>query len=437
MAPRAKTLPTTATRRLRVSVTLNGATNATVSVGGVAEDTIRNIEDIFGGSANDGLRGDGLANFFNGGGGNDTLLGGGGKDILDGAADKDTADYRDKTASVSVTLNGATNATVSVGGVAEDTIRNIEDIFGGSANDGLRGDGFANFFNGGGGNDTLLGGGGKDILDGAADKDTADYRDKTAAVVVTLNGATNAGVSVGGVAEDTIRNIEDIFGGSGHDVLGGDGLANFFNGGGGNDVLSGRGGNDILDGAAGVDIADYRDKAAAVSVTLNGATNASVLVGGVAEDTVRNIENFYSGSGADTLTGDTLANRLLGGGGTDRLAGMLGNDVLDGELGNDTLVFNTALGAANVDTILNYNVANDTIELENAIFIGLGAGTLAAGAFNTGTSATQADDRILFDTGTGRLFFDQDGLGGVAAQHFATLGAGLVGTVGSSDFFVV
>ena len=128
---------------------------------------------------------------------------------------------------------------------------------------------------------------------------------------MTLNGATNASVSVGGVAEDTIRNIENIFGGSSHDVLRGDGLANFVNGGGGNDVVRGGGGNDILDGAAGVDIADYRDKAVAVSVTLNGATNASVLVGGVAEDTVRNIENIYSGSGADTLIGDALANRLL------------------------------------------------------------------------------------------------------------------------------
>ena len=279
-----------------VSVTLNGATDASVSVGGVAEDTIRNIENIFGGSGQDVLRGDSLANFFNGGGGNDELRGGGGNDVLDGAADIDVADYRDKAVAVSVTLNGATNTSVLIGGVAEDTIRNIENVFGGSANDGLRGDGFANFFDGGGGNDTLLGGGGNDILDGAADKDTADYRDKTASVSVTLNGATNATVSVGGVAEDTIRNIEDIFGGSANDGLRGDGLANFFDGGGGNDTLLGGGGNDILDGAAGKDTADYRDKTAAIFVTLNGATNAVVSVGGVAEDTIRNIEDIFGGS---------------------------------------------------------------------------------------------------------------------------------------------
>ena len=45
MAARASTLPTTATRALPWSSRLNGATNATVKVSGVNEDTIRNIEN--------------------------------------------------------------------------------------------------------------------------------------------------------------------------------------------------------------------------------------------------------------------------------------------------------------------------------------------------------------------------------------------------------
>ena len=137
----------------------------------------------------------------------------------------------------------------------------------------------------------------------------ADYSDKTAAVVVTLNGATNATVTVGGVAEDTIRNIENVIGGSGGDTLTGD-ACQCAAGGAGNDVLKGGGGNDVLDGGAGIDTADYSDKTAAVAVTLNGATNATVTVGGVAEDTIRNIENVIGGSGNDTLTGDGLANVL-------------------------------------------------------------------------------------------------------------------------------
>ena len=99
-------------------MTLNGATNAIVKVGGIAEDTIRNIENVHGGSGNDTLTGDGLANELRGAGGND-LLRGGARQRRAGRRhrDADTADYSDKTAAVSVTLNGATNATVTVGGV--------------------------------------------------------------------------------------------------------------------------------------------------------------------------------------------------------------------------------------------------------------------------------------------------------------------------------
>ena len=46
----------------------------------------------------------------------------------------------------------------------------------------------------------------------------------------------------------------------------------------------------------------------AVVVTLDGATSATVTVGGVAEDTLVNIENITGGTGDDIVTGDTLAN---------------------------------------------------------------------------------------------------------------------------------
>src|SRR4029079_5432141 len=127
---------------------------------------------------------------------------------------------------------------------------------------------------------------------------------------VTLNGSTNAVVTVGGIAEDTIRNVERVWGGSGKDVLTGDNVVNELLGGAGNDILKGAGGNDILDGAEGNDVADYTDKSGDVVVTLKGATNTSVTVGGVAEDVLRNIERVWGGSGKDTLIGDALVNEL-------------------------------------------------------------------------------------------------------------------------------
>lgn len=46
------------------------------------------------------------------------------------------------------------------------------------------------------------------------------------------------------------------------------------------------------------------------------------------------------------------------------------------------LVFNTALnGTANVDTIKDFNIAANTIQIDNAFFLGLSTGALAASAF--------------------------------------------------------
>jgi Ca2+-binding RTX toxin-like protein len=104
------------------------------------------------------------------------------------------------------------------------------------------------------GDDTLRGGADDDFLDGGIGVDTADYRDKSAAVVATLNGATNVIVSVGDGNEDTIVNIEGLFGGSAGDTFTGDGLANLLAGYGGADVLSGAGGSDVLVGGLGKDL---------------------------------------------------------------------------------------------------------------------------------------------------------------------------------------
>jgi serralysin len=106
---------------------------------------------------------------------------------------------------------------------------------------------------GGFGDNTLKGGPGHDRLDGGGGTDRADYRDKTTAVVVTLNGLTDAVVKVGGFAEDTIRNIEGVLGGSGNDTLTGDANSNVLNGGAGNDKLVGGDGVDRLTGGLGAD----------------------------------------------------------------------------------------------------------------------------------------------------------------------------------------
>ena len=334
---------------------------------------------------------------------------------------------------------------------------------GSSDSDTLIGDDGNDRLIGGGGNDLLRGGQGNDVLDGGTGSDTARYNDKTAAVSVTLAGASNATVTVDGVAEDVIRNVENVTGGSGADVLTGDGLDNQLIGGAGsdrliggagNDTLRGGLGNDVLDGGAGIDMADYRDSSTAVSVTLAGGSSVRATVNGVAEDTIWNIENVTGGSGADVLTGDGLANRLLGGAGNDRLIGSGGNDVLRGGLGNDVLdggtgddllvggagndmltggtgkdrfmLNSTPNSASNVDTISDFSVTDDTFVLENAIFEAFtNTGTLAANAFFAGSAAQDANDRIIYDTATGDLFYDSNGNASGGSVQIAQLSAGL------------
>jgi Ca2+-binding RTX toxin-like protein len=191
-------------------------------------------------------------------------------------------------------------------------------------------------------------------------------------------------------------------GGAGNDAL---------NGGDGNDSLNGGLGVDSLDGGSGIDTADYSDKTSAVIVTLSAGTNASVTVGSMIEDTIRNIENITGGSGADQLTGDSAANNLNGGAGNDALNGGAGNDALNGGEGND------ALNGGEGNDSLNGGAGTDTIVLTETApafdVVIFGGGTGNAGSLGRVTSlgidtitgiglgtASSFDDRLQFSAAT-------------------------------------
>ena len=50
--------------------------------------------------------------------------------------------------------------------------------------------------------------------------------------------------------------------------------------------------------------------------------------------------------------------------------------------------------------------------------------TLAANQFVIGTAAQDANDRIIYNSNTGELFYDSDGTGGTAAVQFAEVRRG-------------
>ena len=90
-----------------------------------------------------------------------------------------------------------------------------------------------------------------------------------------------------------------------------------------------------------------------------------------------------------------------------------------GGTGNDIFHFDNL---ASIDQIADFSVADDTIQLVcTGAFTALPAGTLANSAFTTGTAATTAEHRIIYDnTGpNGKLFYDAEGSGSGGAVPFA------------------
>ena len=299
----------------------------------VPQFAIADGNDRFGSSSNWGT-----SEYFMGGAGDDYLIASNYSNWLMGGSGFDWVSYETATSGVTVSL--AVSGAQATGGSGTDTLRSIEALYGSKFNDKFTG--------------TL----GNNIFDGQGGYDTVSYANATSAVTVTLNGATAASVTVGGVAEDSIKNIENLIGGSAADTFSGDSLANVFKGGVGKDVLNGNGG---------IDTADYSDKTSAVTVTLNGATAASVTVGGVVEDSIKNIENLIGGSAADTFSGDSLANILNGGSGNDTLIGGIGKDTLVGGNGNDLFDFNALpeMGTTSTtwDVIKDFIGGQDKIDL--------------------------------------------------------------------------
>jgi len=108
------------------------------------------------------------------------------------------------------------------------------------------------------------------ILTGGDGTDTLTYAGRALAVRVNLIAGTAA--SIGGISQ-----IENVTGGSGNDILFGDGNANVLDGGaGGNDILTGGAGDDTLFGGVGLDILIGGDGAD----SLEGGTGEDILVGG-------------------------------------------------------------------------------------------------------------------------------------------------------------
>jgi hypothetical protein len=159
-----------------------------------------------------------------------------------------------------------------------------------------------------------------------------------------------------------------------------------------------------------------------------GTNGADVLDGTIGDDVIKG------------LLGNDVLNGL---GGKDKLYGGGGKDTLKGDLGKDIFVFDSkANKKTNLDKILDFKVADDSIWLDNKVFTKLGKSgsekkpaQLKKDFFTVGSKAKDKDDYVIYDKTKGVLYYDADGSGAGKQVEIATLSKKLAMTY--KDFFVI
>ena len=417
------------TARVGVTASLDGTL---VAAGDAQGDRYTAIE---------GLIGSGFDDRLSGGTGNDILYGLAGNDMLYGRNGADS-------------LHGGAGANGLYGEEGNDRLYST-----GTGNDTV---------DGGGGDDyldlnartsliglTIIGGSGIDIADLAETTVRLDTVDRFAGVErldtlgTTILGTTGddkldfgafATMAFGGAWSIVIN------GGAGNDVISGGGqLAadDVLIGGTGDDRLIGRGGADNLQGGIGSDLASYAGSAAGVSVSLitglgTGGDAQGDILSGIEGLAGSGLNDVLTGNAQDNLLRGELGDDVLNGGnGRDTLVGGGGVDVMTGGADADVFVFDTAPVAGVIDRLVQYVAAEDVILLSRAVFAGLAPGVqLGSFAFNLTGQAVLSTDRIILKTDTGVLFYDADGVNGVAGVAFARITPGLAGFDGG-EFLVI
>ena len=427
---------------------LDAAGTSALNLAGNETDNI-----IFGNEGANLLEGEGGDDHLVGRGGDDRLMGGEGRDYLEGRAGADE-------------LDGGPDADVMAGGVGDDIYHMDHD------SDGL-------IETVGGGHDVAM------LAFGAFARFTLA---PGAEIEEVIASATMRGISGNDFGQVLRGNdtFNELWGAGGDDQLFGFGDDDWMWGGPGADLMDGGTGNDWyeIDDAGDTiveAIGNGFDRATvSIDYQLPPGVELELISPGYVPGTPTPLSdplNFTGNELGQIIEGTSGTNRLLGLGGNDVLIGGSGGDILDGGDGHDWLWgdglplpslnptptmpaslnptffepmgpdiyrFTTALGPDNVDHIGAFQAGAEQIELDDAVFVGLAPGALAADAFRVGMSALDADDRIIFDRRAslgnydrGTLVFDADGSGPIEGVPFATILIYSDKELSHSDFTVI
>jgi len=393
------------------------------------------------------LTGNGLAQYIYGNAGANILDGGGGGDVLVGLGGDDFYYIRNIADRVveaagagSDRVFAAASFTLEAGSEVEK-FTTVDNLATTAIN--LTGNGVAQYLYGNAGANILDGGGGGDVLVGLEGDDFYYIRNVADRVVEAAGGGQDrvlaaASFTLEAGSEVEIFTTVDNLATTAINLTG-NALSQYLYGNAGANILDGGGGGDVLVGLDGDDsyyvrnIADRAVEAAGGGTDRVFAAASFTLEAGSQVEIFTTIDNVATT--AIDITGNELSQYLYGNAGANMLDGKGGADVMTGFAGADTFSFTRPLGAGNVDRITDFASGVDKIALDDFIFVGLTPGALPAGAFHIGSTAGDADDRIIYDQTSGALYFDQDGNGAEAAVLFAILDGAPI--ISASDFAVI
>ncbi|HMU63092.1 MAG TPA: S8 family serine peptidase [Nitrosomonas sp.] len=287
--------------------------------------------------------------------------------------------------------------------------------------------------------------------------------------VVIGTGTKTSAITTGTVAlnivASAVTNSLRLIGNNGPNTLSGTAYADILDGRSGIDSMNGGNGADIYlistsaehttaeiadSGVSGVDEIRFAATAASTLTLLAGDTGIEKMVIGVGSaDTaittgIAAIKIDAAAIGNSlTIVGNNGANTLIGTAFADVFDGNNGNDILTGGAGADKFVFSSQPNStSNKDTITDFQSGSDVLHFSLNVFTGLGTnpGNLASEQFWSAANAVtahDADDRLIYNTTSGGLYYDQDGLGGNPAIQITLLGTTVHPSLTHSDIVLI
>lgn len=392
-------------------------------------DTVKagsgNIETISTGDGNDRIVfGTGNVEAVAMGSGDDVVEGGasGWVGVLDTNSGDDTVDVNGGDIDLVRVSDGNNTVNINSGWVGavvaydnDDTVivKDAENIgtisVGGGTNSVRTGKGYVNAIVAYGGVDTMKGGSGGGGSINAGGGNNVISTTGWWASITAYNGDDKVALGSGGAGSVA------LFGGNDSVTL---------------SMLKEPGDTVALNGGKGFDSVSFAKFTKGVTVVLGAESDTGKGIFSIA-----GFEKLVGSARGDTLSGDGEANEIDGGKSGDTLNGGGGADTLTGGGGADRFVFDAKLGGG-ADTITDFKSGSDSIRLDGDVF-GLDTGKLAGALFaaNALGEATTEDQRIVYDTETGALFFDENGSKEGGAVQFAALSADP--TLKAGDFLVI